>query len=197
VVALAAPKQRTLAIYTVSQYAKSAQQLARTAARVDPPLPEPQLPTLPPLSTTAPDSSWLPGVKVFIALQAESQSKAVAIRGRDKGLGPDRDSHRGALLNATSGAEFWKLVCGWTDLKPRSAQVTAGQLRDVFEKRLDPPDVLPEHFNVEQHEWNTFMAGNIPETTEDHAGKAILAALHNRGLERMKVRIPGLTVSRI
>ena len=83
----------------------------------------------------------------------------------DEDLGPERDAHWGrtrereqqrenlqALLNANSGAEYWKLMRGWTDPKPRSAQVTAGELRDVFEERLNPPAVLPEHFDVEQHE---------------------------------------------
>ncbi|KAJ7895208.1 hypothetical protein B0H14DRAFT_3125349 [Mycena olivaceomarginata] len=136
--------------------------------------------TCDPVSASAPtpESTWLPGVKVSTALPAESPSKAVAIRVRDDDLGPDRDSHRGrarerelqrenlqALLNANSGAEFWKLVRGWTDPKPRSALVTAGQLRNVFEERLNPPSVLPEHFNVEEHEWNSFMAGNIPAQT--------------------------------
>jgi hypothetical protein len=129
-------------------------------------------------------------VKVSTALPAESPSKAVAIRVRDDDLGPDRDSHRGrarerelqrenlqALLNANSGAEFWKLVRGWTDPKPRSALVTAGQLRNVFEERLNPPSVLPEHFNVEEHEWNSFMAGNIPAQTFDRSRNKIFTCL--------------------
>ncbi|KAF8146361.1 hypothetical protein K438DRAFT_2093962, partial [Mycena galopus ATCC 62051] len=51
--------------------------------------------------------------------------------------------------------------------KPRTVLVTAGQLCGVFEQRLNPPDVLPEHFNIEQHEWNSFMTGKISETMFD------------------------------
>ncbi|KAF8210726.1 hypothetical protein K438DRAFT_1430448, partial [Mycena galopus ATCC 62051] len=118
-------------------------------------------------------------------------------------LAPEQDSHRGrarerelqrenlqALLNATSGAEFWKLVRGWTDPKPRTALVTAGQLRGVFEQRLNPPNVLPEHFNVEQHEWNSFMAGKIPETTFDRIPNlSFTRPFTIADIEKIKVRL--------
>ncbi|KAJ7490164.1 hypothetical protein B0H11DRAFT_1696090, partial [Mycena galericulata] len=113
--------------------------------------------------------------------------------GAHRGRAREREQQRQnleSLLNATSGAEFWKLVRGWTDQKVRTARVTAGQLQEVFKERLNPPEVMPAHFVVEQHQWNTFMVGNIPETTTDRTpGKIFSRPFTIHDMEKIKARI--------
>ncbi|KAJ7147960.1 hypothetical protein C8R46DRAFT_838164, partial [Mycena filopes] len=162
------------------------------------------LPPRPPVLVLAADAIPLPGVKVSTPLPAESVSKAPVVSVVDEDLGPETDSHRGrtrerellrgnleSMINSSrSSAQYWRLIRGWTDAKRRGAQVTAAQLREVFEGRLNPPEVLPDHFNVEVHEWNTFMVDNIPESTPDRTpGKIFSRPFTIEDVEKIKVRI--------
>jgi hypothetical protein len=47
-----------------------------------------------------------------------------------------------------------------------SIVVTAESLREVFEKRLNPPAVMPTVFNDIQHKINQTLASMILETTQ-------------------------------
>jgi hypothetical protein len=53
------------------------------------------------------------------------------------------------------------------DPNPAPISVTAASLKEVFEKRLNPPDILPAQFDAAQHSINKILAGLLPETTED------------------------------
>ncbi|KAJ6578536.1 hypothetical protein B0H19DRAFT_882593, partial [Mycena capillaripes] len=59
---------------------------------------------------------------------------------------------------------------------PIPLSVTAEALRDVFEKRLNPPEVLPESFNGTEHKFNRFLAALIPENTFDSSNEGFFSA---------------------
>ncbi|KAJ7899347.1 hypothetical protein B0H13DRAFT_1450971, partial [Mycena leptocephala] len=161
-----------------------------------PPLPDPP---------AIPDSvlPLQPGPKVSSPLPEEALPKEKDIVVRDADLGPDPDSHRGrarerelqkenlqALLNASSGAEFWKIVRGWTDPKKRAPQVTVTDLHDSFKARLNPPDVVPEHFDIDARILNELLSSSIPRSTPDRTpGKIFSRPFNIRDIENIKVRI--------
>ncbi|KAJ7432039.1 hypothetical protein FB451DRAFT_1317864, partial [Mycena latifolia] len=76
-------------------------------------------------------------------------------RGRDK-LATMRETNRKKIMEAPSRAIFWKEIKRLADPKPAPISVTAESLKDVFEKRLNPPEVLPEQFDSAQHKINKF-----------------------------------------
>jgi hypothetical protein len=57
--------------------------------------------------------------------------------------------------------------------------VTAANLKEVFEKRLKPPDVLPSQFDAIQHKMNEVLAGLIPDSTEDTTEEAFFSVKWN------------------
>ncbi|KAF7354570.1 Reverse transcriptase domain-containing protein [Mycena sanguinolenta] len=90
------------------------------------------------------------------------------------------DSHRGrrreremlrknlvALLGCETGREFWDLIRSWTDERPSRPQVSLDQLHDSFKARLNPPAVMPAHFDAELHETLALMSATIPACTID------------------------------
>ncbi|KAJ7201782.1 hypothetical protein B0H12DRAFT_1001861, partial [Mycena haematopus] len=92
----------------------------------------------------------------------------------------DPPSHRGrarehqlqrenlqSLLNVASNKEFWSLIRGWTDPKQRTAQVSAEQLRDVFEARLNPSEIVPDDFDREERDRHRFLCDILPVSTPD------------------------------
>ncbi|KAJ6496389.1 hypothetical protein C8R45DRAFT_823377, partial [Mycena sanguinolenta] len=70
-------------------------------------------------------------------------------------------------MEAPSRAASWKEIKRLADPKPAPISVTADELKDVFEKRLNPPTVLPLQFDSAQHKINKILATLIPEKTED------------------------------
>ncbi|KAJ7110402.1 hypothetical protein C8R44DRAFT_633951, partial [Mycena epipterygia] len=70
-------------------------------------------------------------------------------------------------MDAPSAGAFWKEVKRLSDPAPVPVSVTAHDLKEVFEARLNPPTVLPDSFDAAQHTINTLLADIIPETTED------------------------------
>ena len=86
-------------------------------------------------------------------------------RGRDK-LAMMRNANRKKIMEAPSRAAFWKEIKRLADPRPAPISVTADELKDVFEKRLNPPAVLPQ-FDSAQHKINKILATLIPEKTED------------------------------
>ncbi|KAJ7827976.1 hypothetical protein B0H14DRAFT_2367292, partial [Mycena olivaceomarginata] len=87
-------------------------------------------------------------------------------RGRER-LYEIRERNRRKLLEAPSAAVFWKEIKKLADPAPIPVSVTAESLRNVFEKRLNPPEVLPESFDSSQHRLNRLLASFITETTTD------------------------------
>ncbi|KAJ7774587.1 hypothetical protein DFH07DRAFT_683118, partial [Mycena maculata] len=71
------------------------------------------------------------------------------------------------LLNVASNKDFWLLVRGWTDPKNRAAQVSAEQLRAVFETRLNPLEILPEEFDRNERERHRDLSDMLPSQTSD------------------------------
>ncbi|KAF8203379.1 hypothetical protein K438DRAFT_1580669, partial [Mycena galopus ATCC 62051] len=96
-------------------------------------------------------------------------------RGRDT-LGAIRDKNRDKLLNAPSSGAFWNEVKRLADPKPDPIMVTAESPRTVFEKRLNPPIVLPTAFDQVQHKMNENLASMIPETTVDTTPERFFSA---------------------
>jgi hypothetical protein len=58
-----------------------------------------------------------------------------------------RDTNHKKILEAPSCAAFWKEIKRMADPRPAPISVTADELKDVFEKRLNPPKVLPPQFD--------------------------------------------------
>ncbi|KAJ7438123.1 hypothetical protein B0H11DRAFT_1935475 [Mycena galericulata] len=96
---------------------------------------------------------WLPKVVTKLSAADASKPKTVLeITADQLDIGHDPESHRNRakvrkiqaenlhrLLNAETPREWWQIIRSFTDTKPRDAQVTAEQLRDVFKIRLNPP----------------------------------------------------------
>ncbi|KAF7374664.1 RNA-directed DNA polymerase from mobile element jockey [Mycena sanguinolenta] len=96
-------------------------------------------------------------------------------------IGDKPDSHRNRLtvrrlqsenlnrlLNAETIREWWQIMRDFTDSKPRDTRVTAEQLRAAFKVRLNPPAVMPSHFDVELKRLRDLMSAAIPPSTIDH-----------------------------
>jgi hypothetical protein len=79
-----------------------------------------------------------------------------------------RDANRKKILEAPSRAIFWKEIKRLADPKRAPISVTADELKNVFEKRLNPPEVSPPQFDSAQHKINQILATLIPEKTEDN-----------------------------
>ncbi|KAJ6458245.1 hypothetical protein C8R45DRAFT_762220, partial [Mycena sanguinolenta] len=84
-------------------------------------------------------------------------------RGRHKHAAM-RDANRKKILDAPSRAAFWKVIMRLAD--SRSAP-TADELKDVFERRLNPPAVLTPQFDSAKHRINQVLSTLLPEKTED------------------------------
>jgi hypothetical protein len=78
-----------------------------------------------------------------------------------------RERNRKLIMEASSAAEFWKYIKRFIDPAPNPISVTADSLKDVFERRLNPPTTLPQSFDAFQHKINRLLAGSIPSTTPD------------------------------
>lgn len=101
-------------------------------------------------------------------------------RGR---LGAIRDANRDKLFNAPSSGDFWKEVKRLADPKPDPIAVTAESLREVFEKRLNPPAVMPTAFDEIQHKINQTLASVIQKTTQDTQPELHLSTTRDAGMK--------------
>ncbi|KAJ7267674.1 hypothetical protein B0H12DRAFT_1010323, partial [Mycena haematopus] len=70
-------------------------------------------------------------------------------------------------MDAKSSGIFWKEIKRLADPKPVPIAVTAASLKDVFEKRLNPPAITPSEFDSTQLSMNEMLAAMIPEMTDD------------------------------
>ncbi|KAJ7876022.1 hypothetical protein B0H13DRAFT_1578463, partial [Mycena leptocephala] len=186
-----------------NNHARGASDLARKAA---------QNPRTPPASLpdTAEIHEGVTGVPVSVAdtkvtttLPEEPPPKSKSVQVTDADLEPDPPSHRGRdrerelqrenlerLLNSRSNKEFWTLVRGWTDPKNRAAQVSAEQLREVFESRLNPPEMLPEEFDLDERERHQHLVDMLPAQTSDMTpNRTFSRPFTIKDIEEVKVHI--------
>ncbi|KAJ6496160.1 hypothetical protein C8R45DRAFT_823367, partial [Mycena sanguinolenta] len=115
------------------------------------------------ITTNLPSDS--PNPNTTVAVPVREQYPA-AHRGRER-LHAIRDRNRKRLFEAPSPAVFWKEYKKLADPAPIPVALTAESLRIVFEKRLNPPEVLPDSFDATQHKLNRLLASFIPENTTD------------------------------
>jgi hypothetical protein len=102
-------------------------------------------------------------------------SFALPYRGRDK-LAAMRNANCKRIMEAPS-----------RDSKPAPISVTAEELTDVFEKRLNTPAVLPPQFDSAQHKINLAML--LPEKTEDSTPGFFTQAWSEDDMSRLKDHI--------
>ncbi|KAJ6622311.1 hypothetical protein B0H10DRAFT_1788337 [Mycena sp. CBHHK59/15] len=70
-------------------------------------------------------------------------------------------------MEARSRGAFWSEIKCLADPKVPPISVTASSIKEVFEKRLKPPETLPSQFDAAQNKINKILADLLPETTED------------------------------
>ena len=99
-------------------------------------------------------------------------------RGWDK-LGSLREINRKKIADAPSPGVFWKEIKRMADPKLAPISVTAVSLKEVFEKRLNTPQILPTQFDTAQHSINKILAGLLPETTEDKTPEGFFSVKWN------------------
>ncbi|KAJ7431998.1 hypothetical protein B0H11DRAFT_1941090 [Mycena galericulata] len=80
-----------------------------------------------------------------------------------------REANRMKAMEATSSSAFWKEVKRLADPKPAPISITAASLKDVFEKRLNPPE----------HGVNRILAKLLPPITEDHTPEGFFTEIWN------------------
>ncbi|KAJ7436784.1 hypothetical protein B0H11DRAFT_1654349, partial [Mycena galericulata] len=74
--------------------------------------------------------------------------------------------------------------------KPRDSQVTAEQLRDVFQVRLNPPTVMPDHFDADLKCLRDLLSDAIPNCTTDNSPQQFFARpFLISDIERMKRKL--------
>ncbi|KAF8194286.1 hypothetical protein K438DRAFT_1587973 [Mycena galopus ATCC 62051] len=88
-----------------------------------------------------------------------------------------RNANRKKVLDAPTRAIFWKEIKRLADPKPAPISVTADELQEVFEKRLNPSVILPPQFDSAQHKINKVLATLLPEKTEDTTPEAFFTRL--------------------
>ncbi|KAJ7452726.1 hypothetical protein B0H11DRAFT_1611888, partial [Mycena galericulata] len=177
--------------------------LARKAAR-NPNVPSASLPDVGSMDVVEPAEPVSEAeAKVTSSLPEEAPAKVVPVKVTDADMEPDPPSHRGraterelqrknleTLLNVASNKEFWTLIRGWTDPKNRTAQVSAEELRGVFESRLNPPEVLPEDFNLDERERHQHLADMLPPRTSDTTPQRTFSRPFTiRDIEEVKLHI--------
>ena len=134
----------------------------------------------PPAPTASP-----PGLqhlsKVFTSLRRERAPPREPLRlpaplHNDSALGGEhhtplltglRNANLQRILASASDHEFWDTLRDFTADKPRPALVTAQALRAVFERRMNPPAVLPSSFDHLQHALTRLQLSAMPAQTQD------------------------------
>jgi hypothetical protein len=101
-----------------------------------------------------------------------------------------RDANRKKIMEAPGRANFWKEIKRLADSKPVPISVTAEELKDVFEKRLNPPALLPPQFDSAQHKINKVLATLLPAKTKDSTPEGFFTqAWSEDDMGRLKDRI--------
>ncbi|KAJ7034593.1 hypothetical protein C8F04DRAFT_882596, partial [Mycena alexandri] len=141
--------------------------------------------------------------KVTTTLPEFSPSNKIPVHVSDADLEPDPANHRGRaserelqrenlqmLLNVSSNKDFWVLVRGWLDSRCRPAQVDAEELRGVFETRLNPPEFLPDEFDVDERERHQSLMDILPSRTADTSPRRTFSRPFSiKDMEKVKVHI--------
>lgn len=93
-------------------------------------------------------------------------------------------------MNAETPREWWEIIRGFTDSRPRDARVTAEQLRSVFHVRLNPPAAMLEHFDADLKRLRDIMSDSIPTRTTDHTPEQFFSRpFEMADIEKMKRKI--------
>ncbi|KAJ7196334.1 hypothetical protein B0H12DRAFT_1020251, partial [Mycena haematopus] len=93
-------------------------------------------------------------------------------------------------MEAPSAAAFWKQVKRLSDPAPIPASVSANDLKNVFESRLNPPKIMPQSFDAAEHTMNNLLADMIPDSTEDTTPEGFFSAPWTEAhMEAIKVHI--------
>ena len=87
-------------------------------------------------------------------------------RGRDK-LRYLKISLREKLLSSDSDKSFWKTAKMIMNGKEQTSPITADELKEVFEKRMNPLNPIPETFDTNLLNLNIALAKAIPKHTQD------------------------------
>ncbi|KAJ6461555.1 hypothetical protein C8R47DRAFT_993465, partial [Mycena vitilis] len=123
------------------------------------------------VTTDLPDDSSTPAPSV----PSQRPAFPASHRGRQR-LSEIRDRNRKNILEAPSAAAFWKEVKRLVDPAPTPLSVTADSLKEVFEKRLNPPTTLPQSFDAHRHRTNRMLANSIPASTVDPTAEEFFSA---------------------
>ncbi|KAJ6484252.1 hypothetical protein C8R45DRAFT_763380, partial [Mycena sanguinolenta] len=99
-------------------------------------------------------------------------------RGRDK-RATLREANRKKIMETETRGIFWKEIKRLADPKPAPVSVTAASLKDVFERRLNPPETTPPQFDEAQLGINKLLAQLLPEKTEDHTPEGFFSGNWN------------------
>jgi hypothetical protein len=98
-----------------------------------------------------------------------------AHRGRER-LNDIKERNRKSIMEAPSTGAFWKQVKRLSDPAPIPVSVSANDLKQVFESRLNPPKIMPQSFNTAEHTMNNLLAEMIPDSTEDITPEGFFSA---------------------
>lgn len=71
------------------------------------------------------------------------------------------------LVTVASGRDFWKLIRKWSDPCAKPAQVSTAQFETTFRQRMNPPHVLPDHFDIPRRSFNSKLSSSMPVNTMD------------------------------
>ena len=112
------------------------------------------------------NSNDVPQDSLSSLTQSEVGSSIPPHRGHEK-LRNIKIALREGLLNADSEKSFWKAVKEIMNGKEPASMVTVDELKDVFEKRMNPLDPVPETFDTNLLSLNIEMAKAIPQHTQD------------------------------
>ncbi|KAF7337608.1 RNA-directed DNA polymerase from mobile element jockey [Mycena sanguinolenta] len=144
----------------------------------------------------------IPKVSTMILETDEHKKRTVTEISVDEVEDPD-DSHRGrrweremlwknlvALLDCETEREFWDLMRSWTGERPSRPQVSLDQLHDFFKARLNPPAVIPAHFDAELHKTLALMSATIPACTIDSTPEGFFSRqVTDEDIVRLKNRL--------
>nr|GAT54355.1 predicted protein [Mycena chlorophos] len=94
------------------------------------------------------------------------------------------------LLGCRSNREFWDLIRSWTDPRPVPQVLSPSAHHGSFQRRVNPPDVLPEYFNPVHYERVLEFVRSIPRRTMDRTIQRYFSEpCTEADIERVKARL--------
>ncbi|KAJ7692954.1 hypothetical protein B0H16DRAFT_1652557, partial [Mycena metata] len=150
--------------------------LAAASANEDTVFPLPDAP-----ETSAVDTLGTPKCTTSLPTMDLPKRKPVLnITAAQLAIGDSPDAHRNRLivhriqsgnlnrlLNSENIREWWEVMKGFINAKQQDARVTVHQLRETFRARLNPPAIMPAHFDADLKRLHDIMSEAIPRRTAD------------------------------